>query len=156
MSAHAAQKPHTVRQRKFGSRPNTGDRTLESWSFLPLKVYSIFGEKPYIMGENTGTKLTLSHCMGFLGCVCCCGSKKSTKASGFVENRKRCLEEILFHILDQAALVEADAAFEMQVKAAVIHVSGADDRDLVITDVHFGMDEPRRIFVNFNPGGSGI
>jgi len=27
--------------------------------------------------------------MGFLGCVCCCGSKKSTKASGFVENRKR-------------------------------------------------------------------
>lgn len=39
----------------------------------------------------------------------------------------------------------------MQVEGTVVHVGGPDDRHDVITYEHLGMDETRRVFIDFHP-----
>ena len=52
------------------------------------------------------------------------------------------------HILHHARPEKTNAAFKMEIKAAVIHIGRADDRDRIVGYVHFGMYKAGRILID--------
>ncbi len=60
--------------------------------------------------------------------------------------------KILFYVLNGIAAIEVYPAFKMQVEGAVVHVDGAHDGDLIVTEIAFCVDKTRSIFINTDPG----
>ena len=57
---------------------------------------------------------------------------------------------ILFHVHNRPAAVQECPAFKMKIQAPEIHIDRPHSGDPVIAYVRFGMDEPRRVFIDLH------
>ena len=60
--------------------------------------------------------------------------------------------DIFIHVLDCRGAIKDDRIFEVKIERTVIHVNRPDDRDMIVADEHFGMDESGGVFIDFHPG----
>ena len=60
--------------------------------------------------------------------------------------------EICSDIPDSGNLVQKCGALVVEVEAAVVQINSSDNRGIVVAEEYLGVDEARRVLVNFHAG----